>query len=100
MTPVCCCVQLLESYPTLFDPVDCSPPDSSVHGILQTRILEWVAILFSRDLPDPGMEPGSPALQGDSLLSEPPGKHIVCVCVCVCVCVYIYILICTSNLNI
>ena len=32
--------------PTLWDPVDCSPPGSSVHGILQARILEWVAIPF------------------------------------------------------
>ena len=44
---------------TLFDPMDCSPPGSSVHGILQARILEWVAISFSRDLPDPGIEPAS-----------------------------------------
>ena len=35
--------------PTLYDPMDCSLPDSSVHGILQARILEWVAISFSRD---------------------------------------------------
>ena len=34
--------------PTLCDPMDCSPPDSSVHRILQARILEWVAIPFSR----------------------------------------------------
>ena len=34
--------------PTLCDPVDCSPPGSSVHGIVQARILEWVAISFSR----------------------------------------------------
>ena len=34
---------------TLWDPVDCSPPGSSVHGILQARILEWVAIPFSRE---------------------------------------------------
>ena len=34
--------------PTLCDPMDCSPPGSSVHGILQARILEWVAISFSR----------------------------------------------------
>ena len=34
--------------PTIFDPVDCSLPGSSVHGILQARILEWVAIPFSR----------------------------------------------------
>ena len=54
--------------------VDCSPAGSSVHGILQARILEWVAILFSRDLPDPAVELESPALQADSLLSEPPGK--------------------------
>ena len=58
----------------LCNPTDCSPPGSSVHGILQPRILEWVAIPFSRDLPDPGMEPGSPALQADSLPYEPPGK--------------------------
>ena len=51
-----------------------SPPGFSVHGILQARILKWVAIFFSGDLPDPGIEPGAPALQVDSLLSEPPGK--------------------------
>ena len=50
-------------------------PGSSVHGILQARILEWVAIPFPRGLPDPGIEPGSPALQTDSLLSESTGKH-------------------------
>ena len=38
---------------TLCDPVDCSPPDSSVHGILQARILEWVAIFFSRGSSQP-----------------------------------------------
>jgi len=54
--------------------VDCSPPGSSAHGILQARILEWVAISFSRGLPDPRIEPRSPALQADALTSEPPGK--------------------------
>ena len=49
---------------------------ASLHGILQAGILEWVAIPFSRDLPDLGIEPGSPALQADSLLSEPPGKPL------------------------
>ena len=39
--------------PTLYDPMDCSPPGSSVHGILQARILEWVAIPFSRRSPQP-----------------------------------------------
>ena len=37
-----------QSCPTLCDPMDCSPPGSSVHGIFQARILEWVAISFSR----------------------------------------------------
>ena len=41
--------QSLQSYPTLCDPMDCSPPGSSVHGILQARILEWVAMPFSRE---------------------------------------------------
>jgi len=49
-------------------------PGFSVHGILQARILEWVVIPFSGDLPDPGIESGSPALQADSLLSELPWK--------------------------
>ena len=40
----------LQACPTLFDPIDCNPPGSSVHGILQGRILEWVAISFSSDL--------------------------------------------------
>ena len=40
------------------------PPGSSVHGILWARILEWVVMSFSRDLPDPGIEPVSPALAG------------------------------------
>ena len=54
-------------------PMDCSPPGSSVHGILQARILELVAISFSRVyLPDPGIEPRSMALKEDSLPSKPP----------------------------
>ena len=55
--------------------MDCGLPGSSVCGILQARVLEWVAISFSRDLPNPGMEPRSPALQADSLPSEPLGKN-------------------------
>ena len=64
------------SCPTLCDPMGCSPPGSSVHGFLQARILEWVAIIFSRDLSDPGIEPGSPVLQADSLPSEPSGMPL------------------------
>ena len=52
----------------------CDPMDYTVHGILQARILEWLAFPFSRDLPNPGIEPRSPALQADSLSAEPPGK--------------------------
>ena len=40
--------EVAQSCPTLWDPMDCSLPDSSLHGILQARILEWVAISFSR----------------------------------------------------
>ena len=64
-----------QSCPTLSDTMDCSPPGSSVHGILQARILEWVAIPFPVDLPDPGIESTS-ALQTDSLPSESTGKPI------------------------
>ena len=55
-----------------WDPLDCSLPGSSVNGILQARILEWVAVSFSRASSRPRIEPRSPALQVDSLLSEPP----------------------------
>ena len=48
--------------------------DYTVRGILYTRILEWVAFPFSGHLPDPGIEPESPALQADSLPAELPGK--------------------------
>ena len=55
--------------------MDCSPQGSSVPGIFQAVILVWFAISFSRDLPDRGFGPGSPAMQADSLPAEPPGKH-------------------------
>ena len=53
-----CCVfaKSLQSYMTLRDPIDHSPPGSSVHGILQAKILERVAMPSSRGLPDPGIE--------------------------------------------
>ena len=59
---------------TFCDPMDCSPPGSSVHGISQVRILEWVAISFSRDLPEPGMEPVSLTLAGMIFNTVPSGK--------------------------
>ena len=62
---------------TLCDPVGCSPPGSSVHGILQAGTLEWAAMPPSRDLPSPGAESRSPTLRADSSLSEPPGKPLL-----------------------
>ena len=59
---------------TLCDRMDCSLPGSSVHGILQARILEWLPLPSPEDLPDPGIEPRSLSLQADSLLSKPPEK--------------------------
>ena len=59
---------------TLCDYMDCSPPGSSVHGILQARKLKWVAIPFSKGFPDPRIKSRSPAFQADSSLSELPEK--------------------------
>ena len=67
-----CAYSVAESCLSLFNPIDCSPPGSSVHGIFQARIL--VAISSSRDLPNPGMEPASPALASGFSTTEPPGK--------------------------
>ena len=54
-------VKISQSCPTLCDPMDCSLPGFSVHGILQARILEWVAIPFSRGIfPTQGSNPGLP----------------------------------------
>ena len=60
---------------TLFYPMDCSPPGSSVHGIFQAGILEWVAISCFMDLLDPGVEPMSPSLAQSLPLAtwEAPG---------------------------
>ena len=63
--------------PTLCDPTDCISPGPSVHEIFQARILDNRSFSKGsspRDLPHPGIEPGSPALQADSLPTEPPGK--------------------------
>ena len=49
-TTLCVHAKSLQSCPTLYDPMDCSPPGSSIHGILQARILEWVAICLSKVL--------------------------------------------------
>ena len=65
------------SHVQLLQHQDCSLPGSSVHGISQAKILQWVAISFSRGSSRPEIEPGSPALQVNSLLTEFQGKSLV-----------------------
>ena len=60
--------------PTLCDPVDCNLLGFSVHGILQARILEWIAISFSRESSRLRDRTWVSALEADALTSEPPGK--------------------------
>ena len=57
--------------------MDCSPPGSSVQGFLRQECWSGFPFPSPRDLPDPGMEPRSPALQADSLPTEPPGDRLV-----------------------
>ena len=70
---------------TLFDPMDCI-----VHGILQARILEWVAFPFSRGSSQPRDRTQVSSIAGRSSPAEPQGKPIY-MCMCLCVCVYTYI---------
>ena len=66
-----------KSHLTLCDPMDGSLPNTSLQGIFQARILEWVAFPCSRDLPKSGiksMSPVSPALAGKFFSTEPLGK--------------------------
>ena len=57
--------------------MDCRPPGSSVHGISQARILQWVPFPSLGDPPNPGIKPMSPALAGGFYVTEPPGKPIL-----------------------
>ena len=63
---------------TLCDPMDCSLPGSSVHGISHQEYWSGLHCPPPGDLPDPGIEPASPVLQADSLPIEPHGKLQVC----------------------
>ena len=65
------CSVLSDSF---YDPMDCSPPGSSVRGDPPGRIMERVAMPSSRDFPNAGIEPRSFALQAESVTAEPPGK--------------------------
>ena len=76
--------------------MDYNPPGSSVHGIFQVRTLEWVAVSFSKDLPNPGMDqvsPVSPALADELFIAEPAGKPYIYVYTYVYI--YIYQFACT-----
>ena len=64
----------VKKLPDSCNSMDCSLPGSSGHGILQERILEWVAVPFSRRSSQPRDQTKYPTLQVDSLPSEPPGK--------------------------
>ena len=67
--------EVVQSCPTLCDPMDCSPPASSIHGIFQARVLEWGAIAFSRGIfLTQGLNQGLPHCRQLILPSEPPGK--------------------------
>ena len=71
----CCCCLVPKSSPTLCDSMDCSPPGSTVHGIFQATILEWVAISFSRGVfPTQGSNLRLLHWQEDSLLLDHQGS--------------------------
>ena len=77
MSSYCLCAP---SCPTLWESPDCSLPGSSVHGIPQASIVEWVAMSSSRDLPNPEIElvfPASLSLAGGFFTTEPPEKPLM-----------------------
>ena len=72
----CMCAKLLQSCPILWDPMDSSLPGSSAHGILQARILEWVAISFPRGSSWPRDQICISCTASRFFANEPPGKSI------------------------
>ena len=73
------CAKLIQSGPILCDTMNCSLPGSSVHGILQARILEWVTMPSSRGSPDPGNQTCismSPALAGKFFIPLVPSAKV------------------------
>ena len=68
--------EVIQSCPTLSDPMDCSLSGSSIHGISRQEYWSGVPFPSPGSLPDSGVEHGSLTLQADSLLSEPPRKPI------------------------
>ena len=75
----CCCCSGGKSCPTLCNPVDCSPPGSSVYGISQARILEWVAMPFSRGFSWPRDQTRVSCLPGRFFTTEPLMKSCILV---------------------
>ena len=71
---IMCSCSVAQLCPILCDLTECSPPGSSVSGIFQARILEWVAVSFSEDLHDQAIELESSALAGGLFTTELPGK--------------------------
>ena len=97
---VCCVLCLAASLcPSLATPWTVAHQAPLFMGILQGRILDWIAIPFSRDPPNTGIKPRSRTLQVDSLPSKSPGKPCIYVCVCVCVCVCVFVYYCCSLLT-
>ena len=68
--------EVTQSCLTLCDPVDCNLLGFSVHGISRQEYWSGLPFPSPGDLPDPGIELGSPALEADALTSEPPGKPL------------------------
>ena len=81
----CCCL-VSKLCLTFCDPMDCSLSGSSVHGISQTRILEWLPFPSPGDLSQPGIEHMSPSLAGRFFITEPPGKPQTCIIIWVVFC--------------
>ena len=79
---VCVCVCLVAQVClTLYDPIDCSPPDPPSREFSGQEYWSGLPCPSPVDLPNPGMEPRAPALQADSLPYEPPGKAIYVVAI-------------------
>ena len=72
--------EVAQPFPTLCDPMDCSLPGSFIHGVFQARVLEWVAISFSRGSSWPRDRAWVSRIPCRNLSSEPPGKTNECHC--------------------
>ena len=90
---VLCCAKLLQSCPTLYDPMDCNQPGFSACGILQARKLEWVVVLCPMGSPDPGIKPTSltsPAVAGGFFTTNATWETPSYMCIFTQIYLYIY----------